>query len=58
MGSRGYLSSSPTEAHVGLGTDATEVTVTITWPDGEVTTLDDVAPNVRVRVDRTSPALG
>ena len=58
VGSRGYLSSSPTEAHVGLGTDATEVTVTITWPDGEVTTLDDVAPNVRVRVDRTSPALG
>ena len=58
VGSRGSLSSSPTEAHVGLGTDTTEVTVTITWPDGEVTTLDDVAPNKRVRVDRTSPAPG
>ncbi len=51
---RGYLSSPPTEAHVGLGADAGALTVTVTWPDGSVTELDDVAAGQRLTVTRTA----
>lgn len=34
---RGYLSTSATQAHFGLGDWSGEATVTVTWPDGELT---------------------
>ena len=40
-----YLSSEDPRAHFGLG-ETTEVgELVVTWPDGEVTTMDDVAAN-------------
>ncbi len=50
--SRGYLSSDPSEAHVGLGS-VTTVDLTITWPDGRVTTIDDQPTAHHVVVTRT-----
>lgn len=47
-----YLSSEPPIAHFGLG-DARQVTrLEVQWPDGQVTTLHDVAPNQAVVVRR------
>ena len=46
-----YLSSEDPRAHFGLG-DATEVgELVVTWPDGEATTMDDVAANQIVVVE-------
>lgn len=36
---RGYLSSGPTQIHVGLGR-STEAVVTVAWPDGESSIVD------------------
>ena len=54
---RGYLSTSPTRAHVGLGSDATGTTVDVEvrWPDGATTTIDDVAAGSTVAVVRAAP---
>ena len=51
---RGYLSGSPTQAHVGLPSGE-PVQVSITWPDGLTTRLDDVEPGHRIVVDRSEP---
>ncbi|MEM1333734.1 MAG: FG-GAP-like repeat-containing protein [Actinomycetota bacterium] len=58
-GARGYISTSASQAHVGLGPsgDAGPVTVTVRWPDGAVTVLDDVEPGTTTRVERTEPAV-
>lgn len=56
-GSRGYLSTSPTRAHVGLGEAPGDVEVAITWPDGAVTIIDDVAPGTLLTVDREAGPL-
>ncbi|MEM8747727.1 MAG: CRTAC1 family protein [Actinomycetota bacterium] len=54
---RGYLSTSPTRAHVGLGADADESTVDVEvrWPDGAWTVIDDVPAASTVKVVRDSP---
>lgn len=57
-GARGYLSTSPTRAHVGLGTDAGTVTISVRWPDGAITSLDDVEPGQLVTIERTDTAVG
>ncbi len=49
---RGYLSSPPTEAHIGLGAQSDPVDVTVTWPDGAVTTLANVDPGQHLTVTR------
>ena len=56
-GSRGYASTSPTEAHVGFGDDVAsgdEVEVQITWPDG-VAERYRLAAGERHTVVRTTP---
>ena len=51
--SRGYLSSDPSEAHVGLGS-ADSVDLRITWPDGRVTSFDDQPTAQHLVVTRTA----
>lgn len=38
-----YLSNSELSAHFGLGASTTVDTLTVTWPDGQVTTMSNVA---------------
>jgi len=45
IGALGYLSYSDPRAHFGLGDAKSAELVEIRWPDGEVTTLKDVAAN-------------
>ena len=55
-GSIGYMSVHPKEQHIGLGTQTT-ATVRVAWPNGEVSTFEDVAADGRYLVDQTqSPA--
>lgn len=56
-GARGYLSTSQTRAHVGLGPDAGVVDVTVRWPDGATTRIDDVEPGQRLTIERTQAPL-
>ena len=48
-----YVSHNPAEAHFGLGVD-TEVDVTVHWPDGQMSTLPDVAANQVLRISHPS----
>ena len=50
-GNRGYLSSSSTQAHFGLGTAEIE-TLTVRWPDGAVSAITDVTPNTQLTIRR------
>lgn len=55
-GARGYISTSATQVHIGLG-DAAEddsVTATIRWPDGAVTVVDGLSSGSTTRVERSS----
>ncbi|MFK7920149.1 MAG: CRTAC1 family protein [Ilumatobacter sp.] len=58
-GARGYISTSATQVHVGLGQIDSEATFTATvrWPDGAVTVVDGLAADSTTRVERTSAAL-
>lgn len=47
-----FLSSSPAEAHVGLGSDSI-VDVVVRWPDGHETVLEDVAANQMLTIALT-----
>ena len=50
------MSVHPKEQHIGLGTQTT-ATVRVEWPNGEVSTFEDVAADGRYLVDQTqSPA--
>ncbi|MCB9914873.1 MAG: CRTAC1 family protein [Planctomycetes bacterium] len=51
-GGCGYQSANPPEAHFGLGDVAGPVALEVTWPDGAVQRVADVAPNRRVRITR------
>ncbi|NNE43002.1 MAG: hypothetical protein HKN12_02230, partial [Gemmatimonadetes bacterium] len=48
-----FVSQDPTDVHFGLGSAATVDSVEITWPDGAVTVLEDVAANQTITVDQT-----
>jgi hypothetical protein len=50
-----FLSNDPAEAHFGLGAAATVNTLQVTWTDGTVTTLNNVAANQRLVL--THPAV-
>lgn len=52
-GTRGYISTSATQAHIGLAEGTEPQNVTIIWPDGAVTDLGDVASGTTVRAERT-----
>lgn len=47
-----YVSQNPTEAHFGLG-PVQHVDVTVTWPDGTQTVLNDVAADQLLTIDQT-----
>lgn len=49
--SRGYLSSGPPIAHFGVGDSAT-VSVEVRWPDGMVSTVDDVSAGTHLSISR------
>ncbi len=51
---RGYLSTSATQAHFGLGEWTGEATVSIRWPDG-IETSHEVDANQRLDVRRVTP---
>lgn len=46
-----FLSSPPAETHFGLGSDTTIARLTIRWPDGRTTRLEDVAADRLLEVD-------
>ncbi len=50
--SRGYLSSGPPIAHIGTG-DADTVDITVTWPNGDTSTLDTMATNSHLTITHT-----
>ena len=47
-----FLSASAPEAHFGLPRNVHAVDVTVHWPDGTSSELEDVGPNRRIRVER------
>ncbi len=51
---RGYLSTSATQAHFGLGDWSGQATATVRWPDGAVSS-HQVSANQRLDVKRISP---
>lgn len=48
----GYLSGDPPQLHFGFPLTATLHTLTITWPDGAVSTVDAPQPHTRLTVTR------
>ena len=48
-GSNNYVSHNPYEVHFGLGA-ATEADITVTWPDGEVSTMVSVPVDQQITV--------
>lgn len=50
--SRGYLSSGPPIAHIGVGDEAL-VDVFVTWPDGHMSTLTDQPTTTHLTISRT-----
>ena len=47
--SRGYLSSGPPVAHFGTG-DLSSLDITVTWPDGTISTVNAVEPNTHLTI--------
>lgn len=52
-GTRGYISTSATQAHVGLGVGTEPRNVSIIWPDGAVSDLGAVESGTTVRAERS-----
>jgi hypothetical protein len=52
VGGTSYASAGPAELHFGLGSARVVDEVEITWPDGQIDTLNAVTANQWVRVDR------
>ena len=48
----GYLSGDPTQLHFGLAPGAKAADLTVVWPDGAVSQVDDLAVNQHVVVTR------
>lgn len=51
---RGYLSSSPAQAHFGLADTEDSIAVAIEWPDGLYSLVENVDPNTRLTVERST----
>jgi hypothetical protein len=45
-----FVSQNPTVQHFGLGTAITIDQVTVEWPDGQTTVLNDVAANQLIEI--------
>ncbi len=52
----GYLSGDPSQLHFGFPTDSVPFTLMITWPDGNVSRIDDVQPNQKIILTREDTA--
>ena len=52
VGSTSMVSSGPAEAHFGLGDAAAVDRMTIYWPDGEISVMEDLAPKQILTVIR------
>lgn len=52
IANRGYLSSAPPEAHIGVG-DSDTVSLEVRWPDGSITKLDDLPTGSTHTITRT-----
>jgi hypothetical protein len=50
-----YLSSDDPRAHFGLGVETGVQQVRVDWPDGTSTTIDDVAINQVITIDKEAP---
>jgi enediyne biosynthesis protein E4 len=48
----GYLSGDPSQVHFGFPPEAQMQALKITWPDRQVTTIDNLQANTLVRVER------
>ena len=48
----GFLSGEPSRVHFGFPTGTQLQTLTVRWPDGEITEVDQVEPNQIITVDR------
>jgi hypothetical protein len=48
---RGYKSTVEQTVHVGLGKDSTNISLTVTWPDGKVTQINQVAANQVLKIN-------
>lgn len=53
-GARGYLSTSPSVAHVGVGDASGPFDVEIRWSDGATSRVESVEPGQHLKVTRTS----
>jgi hypothetical protein len=53
--SGGFQSSSPLSAHFGLPASTETVSLTVTWPDGHVQQVSDVAVNRYLAVEKSTP---
>lgn len=49
---RGYMSSVEQGIHFGLGSVSTITTLTVTWPDGSMQQLNDVATNQQITLNQ------
>ena len=54
---RGYLSCMTPLVHFGLGTDSLIATLTIDWPNGEVTTVKNISSNRLLTVEQEGNAI-
>jgi hypothetical protein len=50
-GSTSFASSGPPEVHFGLDTETT-VNIKVIWPDGSISTIDDIAANQTLSITR------
>ena len=48
----GYLSAPPTQLHFGVPTNSEILTLTVEWPDGEQTRIENISPNYQYTISR------
>ena len=48
----GYLSGDTTQLHFGFPEDAELDKLTISWPDGQITTISNLEPNQTIKIKR------
>ena len=48
----GYLSAPPSQAHFGIPQTSEILSLTIEWPDGQTTTIEEITPNYQLIVSR------
>lgn len=54
---QGFLSQGDPRTHIGLGKSKLIKTMTLRWPDGKVTTFNNIEPNLYYRIDQTDHSI-